>query len=199
MKLKDLSGRTFGRLTVVGRSAKIGVRVSWDCICECGASTTVQGLNLTQGVSRSCGCLQKEMSALKLTTHGMSNTRLYQRWQAIHKRCKDLTCAAYKNYGARGIRVCEEWRDFERFLQDMGRPVRGATIERKDNDGPYSKDNCRWASRKEQGRNKRNNRLITCGEQTKSVTEWAASLGIKRQTLYQRIHRRWSTDRLLIP
>jgi len=113
-------------------------------------------------------------------------------------RCTDPAVKAFKDYGARGIAVCEEWKDFAIFYADMGEIPLGATLERKDNSLGYSKDNCRWATRKEQGRNKRNNVLLSIGGVTRCISEWAEAAGLKYETLYRRLKRGCAPEMAII-
>lgn len=195
----DLTGRRFGRLTVVALAGiSKGRNAIWLCRCDCGKEVEVQSRNLKSGRSKSCGCLKLDL----LNKHGMSKTRLYSEWHGIKVRCLNEQDAHYPNYGGRGITVCPEWVDsFEAFRDwALANGYRDdLTIERKDNDGPYSPDNCRWATPKEQHNNKRSNRLITFNGETHTVTEWAAITGIDRHALYSRLKRGWSVERLFTP
>ena len=138
-------------------------------------------------------------------THGMSETRFYTIWTFINIRCKNSNCVPYERYGGRGIKCL--WETFEKFRDDMYQPYlkhvaefgeNNTTIDRTDNNGDYRKENCRWATRKEQGRNKRNNILITFNGKTKCLTEWAEKIGIKEDTLWTRIRKyNWSTEKAL--
>lgn len=132
-----------------------------------------------------------------MKTHGMSKTRIYGIWAAMRRRCEDAQSPAFKDYGARGIYVCDEWQTFEKFFADMGEPPHRFTIERRDNDGPYCKKNCDWVSYTEQGRNKRNNVLITARGQTLPISAWAEITGIKAGTLYYRVELGWVGEEVL--
>lgn len=152
------------------------------------------GQDLARGKFRSCGCLNAE----RIFKHGMSRTKVHAVWRMMFQRCENPSNDAYKNYGARGITVDPSWRDFPTFLADMGQPPDGYTIERKNNEGPYSKANCVWASMKQQQNNKRNNRLITYAGKTQNLSQWAAEIGISVSALSMRINRYgWPLERAL--
>lgn len=155
---QDLTGRVFGRLTVIclrneGRLKKTRF---WLCRCECGKETVVSKFNLFDGLTKSCGCLHRDELSIISTTHGQSKTRTYHIWQGMHARCTNPNAQGWKNYGGRGITVCPEWKVFENFLRDMGECPPGKSIDRyPNNDGNYAPGNCRWATNKEQAENKR--------------------------------------------
>lgn len=197
-RFQDLTGKAFGRWVVirfVGQQGKSRCSL-WLCRCRCGAEKVVSGPVLTKGASRSCGCLFKEIAS----THGRSKTSEYRCWMGAIRRCYNKHTKDYPDYGGRGITVCDRWRhDFAAFLADMGhRPSPRHSIERKDTDGPYSPENCCWATAKEQGRNKRNNRLLTFRGTTCPMSEWAELLGISLQTISSRIHQMgWPPEKAL--
>ena len=155
LKIIDETENRYGRLAVLrlyGTTAQ--GHKKWLCACDCGNLTIVNGTKLRSGHTSSCGC--------KRTTHGMSKTPEYNAWNSLFPRCYKETDPAYHRYGGRGIYVCEEWHDFENFYADMGdRPGEKYSIDRIDNDEPYCDWNCRWATKKEQARNRSNNRLHT--------------------------------------
>ena len=127
------------------------------------------------------------------TTHGASKTRTYQAWHQMRQRCLNPRHRAYPSYGGRGITICQRWLDsFEAFLEDLGEPPDNRSLDRIDNDGNYEPGNCRWASRSEQQRNKRDNRLVTYDGMTKCLTEWAEDTGIDRATIRGRLRRGWT-------
>jgi hypothetical protein len=148
----NIEGQKFGRLTVI-KKVKSHNRSSayWLCKCDCGAVVEVSGLHMRTGHTTSCGCAKKDAGATVNLTHGMSkNNRTYKTWKLMRARCNTATDSHYKWYGARGIKVCAEWDDFEVFLKDMGERPKDKTLDRIDRDGNYCKENCRWATAKEQ-------------------------------------------------
>jgi len=194
----DIINKTFGRLTVIKRngSDKHGKSL-WLCHCDCGNEVIIIGQNLKNGVTRSCGCLQKELLTKKNITHGMTYTKLYVDWIQMRKRCKNKKNKSYKNYGARGITVCDRWLKFENFYRDMGDKPEGLTLERIDNNGNYEPNNCKWATRKVQANNSRRNVIIEYLGQKKNIAQWAKDLGIKYNTLVQRLQRHWPIKKAL--
>lgn len=202
MRLIDLTGQTFGRLTVLGRSQRrTKWQIHWDCVCECGNTCDVGGKSLRTGDVRSCGCLRKESIAAigrRAATHGKTGTGAYESWAAMKYRCSNSNHMHFDNYGGRGIKVCERWQAFENFYEDMGDRPAGMTLDRyPDVDGNYEPGNCRWATDVEQGNNKRTSRLITHGGETKTLTQWARSLGMRPGTLKERIRKGWSIEKAI--
>lgn len=194
---KDFTNLRFGKLVAQRRVKNKWGRFSYECLCDCGNNCVVDGGKLKSGHSKSCGCLRKENK--KNTTHGMSKNRFYIIYRGILSRCLDPKQPAFPSYGGRGI-VCE-WKTFEEFQDDMFETykqhaalfgVTQTTIDRINNDGNYSKDNCHWCSRKEQARNTRRTIFLTIGGVTRSLPEWAERYKIKNATLYQRVFKmRW--------
>lgn len=166
------AGQKFGRLTTLSLADRVGHNLSWNCQCDCGASVVVLASNLSRGNTKSCGCLRQEVSRRRLIKHDLSGTTVFWTWQEMLRRCRDPKNPAYKNYGARGILVCERWDSFDAFFADMGHPPKGLTLERIDNDAGYSPQNCKWATRKAQARNTRRNRFVEIGGERKVLAEW---------------------------
>ena len=206
-KLIDLTGQVYGRLTVIKRvddyiSPSGDRKVQWLCKCKCGKEVIVTGNNLRKGNSKSCGCYNRELLAKINLTHNASNTRLYHIWICMKDRCYNPKNKKYKDYGGRGIIICDEWiNDFEAFANwayDNGyveNVSRGeCTIDRIDVNGNYCQQNCRWVNQKVQSNNKRNNHYITYNGETHTVTEWNNILGYKKGVLSRRIFSGWSIE-----
>lgn len=160
----------------------------WLCLCDCGTKRAVLQATLLNGKSASCGCRPRRYST-HCEARDSGHTPEYTCWANIRSRCGNPNNPEYHRYGGRGIVVCERWTKFENFLADMGRrPSEKHSIERKNNDLGYFKDNCRWATRKEQQRNLSTNRLITIDGVTRCVAEWAEVTGINVNTIRVRLH-----------
>lgn len=180
----DLTGRRFGRLTVIeradGRNNKYR-NALWNCVCDCGNHVVVASGKLLGEHTQSCGCLHIEALSQANKTHGMSKTKLYGVWRSMRQRCSKPYCRQYKNYGGRGIQVCDEWNaDFNAFyLWSMETGYKpGLTIDRIDVDGNYEPSNCRWATYKEQGNNKRSNIFLEFDGESHTLSEWSDITGI---------------------
>jgi len=172
-------------------------RILWDMCCECGTPFTALGENIRSNATQSCGCLHRKRIREASLTHGLGKHPLYRVYDSIMQRCTNPKCKYYKDYGGRGI-TCE-WQTFEEFYAAMGPSYQpGLTIERKDNNGPYSTANCRWATRQEQANNRRSNDLITYNGITQTAAEWTRQCGIPQSTLWARRYRLgWSIERAL--
>jgi len=202
-KLIDLSDQHFGRWMVlkkIGGSRANGA--FWVCRCDCGTIKKVNSRSLRNGQSQSCGCLQAEGAAKRIISmnkrHGLSSHRTHKAWCGLKQRCLNPNNPAWARYGGRGIRACDRWRDsFDDFLKDMGLCPAKHELDRINNDGPYSPENCRWASSKTQQNNRSSNRTISWRGQTRTLQQWARKTGINRTTIAARLDNGWSISRVL--
>lgn len=186
--IKSLIGERFTRLTVVqfiGYDAN-GRRL-WLCSCECGNTKKANTRALTSKHTKSCGCLPT--SVIK---HGGTNTLLYFIWRSIRRRANPKFANEYPDYSGRGIKMCERWKEFANFRMDMGAGYqKGLSVERIDNNGDYCPENCKWATYKEQNRNKRNNVFFEIDGQTKCLSDWCVTYNISITTVGHRLKLGW--------
>jgi hypothetical protein len=168
-----LTGQTLGKW-VVGAMFKHPVRNErmYKCVCECGVAKDVKHGHLFTGKTKSCGC--------SWTSHGMAKSKEYRIWDSMVRRCHSESHHAYSNYGGRGISVCNKWRKFEGFYEDMGNKPKGLTLERIDNSLGYNKDNCKWASMTEQSRNRRTTKL---DKQDASLIKMMIDIGVTQNVI----------------
>lgn len=195
----DLTGQVFGRLTVLCRSGKFADRqAGWTCVCACGAKVRVAGTALRKGATKSCGCISVERMRKVSTKHGLYTHSSYSSWAAMLFRCLNPKSSAYKNYGGRGITVCDRWLDVENFIADMGERPAGLSLERKDVNQGYCKDNCVWADAKAQARNRRSTNLVTFRGKNATLTEHCEDAGLRYDTVNYRLTKMgWSLEKAL--
>jgi hypothetical protein len=195
---KDLTGQSFGDWLVVHYGGLKGGRTSWVCVCRCGAERFVLSTTLLNGTSSSCGC-----SVTPKLVHGHQRggkqSPTYMTWRAMLRRCVDANHVSYKDYGGRGVKVCERWKSFEAFLSDMGERPQGKNLDRIDCDGDYTVENCRWTTNKENNNNRRNNHHLEFNGRRLTVSQWAEVVGVKETTIRGRLFRGESTERALRP
>lgn len=194
---KDLTGQRFGRLTVIKFVFKDKNSCKYYlCVCRCGNETSVSGGNLKNGHTKSCGCLKIEMSLQRFKTHGLSKTNFYRKYHHAKNRCLNKNVKNYNDYGGRGIKFL--WKSFEKFKKDMYPSylrhckkfgIKETTLERKNVNGNYCKENCCFATKKIQANNKRNNNFITYNGKRQTTAQWAKELNINYKLLYQKINR----------
>lgn len=207
-QIRDLTGQKFGRLYVVERADdkydKYGRHTMWRCVCDCGNETVVGTSSLTCGNTTSCGCYFSEIISEIKTTHGMSKSRLYNVWNGILTRCYNSKSTKYKNYGARGIKVCDEWHKFESFYDwamstgyDPKAEYGACTIERKNVNGDYEPSNCVWATSKQQANNTTTNHILEWNGEKLTMSQWADKTGIDACVISDRIGRGWDVEKTL--
>lgn len=201
-KFIDILGQKFGRLTAVKRLQNNKKKNAvWLCACECGGNAEATGYSLRNGHTKSCGCLRTEMivaEAKKNSTHGLSGHPAYHIWGEMMRRCIDEDHPRYDSYGGRGIGVCDRWKILQNYIDDMWpRPGPGYSVDRIDNDGDYSPENCRWATNTDQQRNKRSTVLIRHNGEMKTATEWSEIYGINAATILHRHHEGWPSDEVM--
>lgn len=198
-------GVTYNRLTVISEVAKELRPVQtkgryFVCECTCGGKVVVRKDHLQDGNTKSCGCLDREnlKSGCNRTIHGMSGSKVYISWKGMVRRCTDKSQFFYKYYGGKGITVCERWLKFENFLEDMGEPEEGFTIERKNVHEDYTPENCIWIRKEEQCNNRSNTLYLEVEGITKTLKEWSGDLQVSYQLLYWRLKQGWSPLTILI-
>lgn len=197
VRIISREGDRYGRLVVLERApnkSKKDTNARWLCRCDCGMATIAYGQDLERDRTKSCGCLNAE----NRYQHGMSHKHVYAVWQAMLQRCENPKSQSWGNYGCRGIFVCDEWHDFVKFYADMGDRPKGYSLDRTNNDGPYSKENCQWVLMDQQANNKRNNRVIEFSGETKTLAEWAKQYGLEWSVLRSRIdYWKWPMEKAL--
>lgn len=198
VKSIDITGQKFNRLTAIKYSHKQHPRNHyWLYKCDCGEEKIIRKNHVSSNKTLSCGCYsQDRKDNMKLTA--VTRTPIYHIWENIKYRCNSSKNSAYKDYGGRGIRICERWMKFENFLEDMKeRPSLEHSVDRIDNNGDYEPSNCRWATNKEQSRNTRKNRNFTIDGVTHCVTDWAKEKGLSNFLVFLRLRRGWSIEEAL--
>lgn len=202
MRIIDLVGHRFEKVLVVSRApnkSASDTNARWNCICDCGKEFVSYGQDLRRGKTKSCGCLTRStMGARSVavnTTHGMSKTTIYRNWRSMINRCGNPDKPHYMD-----VVVCDRWMVFENFLEDMGRPPQGHTLDRIDPYGHYEPSNCRWATPKQQANNRRRETIkLTHEGETRTVEEWAKVLGISIEGMFSRIWKQHPPEKLFAP
>ena len=204
----NLSGKKFGRLDVIRFSKMTKGGSIWVCKCDCGKIVEINGSSMVDGNTSSCGCYGLEQRIKARKKHGMRDDPFYINWCAMRYRCTNKKNKGYKNWGGRGIKVCDRWENnFNNFKIDMyasylkhiekfGR--KNTCLDRVDNNKGYIKNNCRWATRQEQNSNTRRNVFIEFNGEKLTMSEWARKLKVDRTTIYYRVFiAKWSLDKAL--
>lgn len=216
--IENLTGRFYGKLFCVAYAGRKRLKPQWLWICECGNPTVVVGADVKRGHTKSCGCDQPKVfrvARTRVNNEGRTAHPLWAVWYQMKRRCHYAMHVAYKDYGGRGIAVCERWRfgeegihPFDCFTRDMGpKPSKDYSIDRVDNNQGYSPENCRWATRAEQSQNRRacvvsynHSTLLSHDGQTMDASSWERRLGWTKDTVCRRLRRGWSAhDALTVP
>lgn len=191
MRFIDLTGKKFGRLTVLSLNKK-GGHPMWNCVCDCGKHKVVYGGHLRYGRIISCGCASIERISNLNKTHGQSKTRLYNIWAGIKSRCYDKNCSSFINYGSRGIKMCEEWKNNFTSFRDWSLShgyLENLSIDRIDNNGDYEPNNCRWVDNFTQSNNTRKTIIIEYGDKKYSAKQLANFLNINYKKFIYGFHK----------
>lgn len=194
----DLEGKKFQRLTVIKFDGHRGVKRMWLCRCDCGELTRVETGYLKRTIS--CGCYARkrasEATSERNRTHGMTGTKVYSVWFDMKRRCQNKNNKRYDCYGSRGIKVCRRWNKFENFFKDMGYPPKGKTLDRINNDGDYSPENCRWADKFQQANNRRNNRILIVKGERLTMKQASKKYDVNYHVLRDRLNKHgWEDER----
>lgn len=198
----------FGRLVILADAVSSTEKRKVHCVCECGATCVTNLDSLRTGNTSSCGCLNRELKAAGFTrTHGYGSRAKdkrraeYESWTGMWQRCTNQNNKHFKDYGGRGVQVCERWKSFENFIADMGdKPTGSHSLDRVNVEGHYEPGNCRWATPAEQARNTRRTRLLTLNGKTQCLQDWATELGFgKARVITRRLAAGWSIERALSP
>lgn len=185
----DHTGYDNGQFIVTGHSHSDGVYSYWGIHCACGVKKIIRSDHVKR--LKSCGCKTSGLISDKKKTHGGSKSALYKVWRGMLERCSNPKKSNYHRYGGRGIRVCKRWLNFAAFIEDMGERPAGMSVERIDNNGWYSPENCKWATSTEQANNTRSTVFLDIDGETKSVSQWSVISGISSKTIASRLRRNW--------
>ena len=194
-RFEDLTGKIFTKITILSHShtTKYGA-VYWNCKCACGNEKIIRGTNLKSGVTKSCGCYQKQA----VTTHGMTHTKTFKTWETMKQRCLNANAPDYPRYGGRGVDVCKRWQNsFKNFLNDMGERPPNKTLDRINVDSDYKPSNCRWATRSQQQRNKTTTPRFKHKGENLTVSEWAKRSGLTVKIIMWRVNAGWNFSKIL--
>ena len=200
----DMTGKKINMLTVMCRAESQKGRTMWHCKCDCGNEIDVWYAHLKKG-QYSCGCARSRLISEKMKTHGMSDTKIFGLWRHMKERCYKKSHKSYKDYGGRGIQVCDEWiNNFVLFYEwaiangyDENADFMQCTLDRIDVNGNYEPSNCRFISMKEQCNNRRNNRFISYNGEVHTIAEWSEKLHMKYCTISWRLNKGWDVEEIL--
>lgn len=202
MKAHNLNGMRFSRWLVISQSQSMNKGRAFNCVCDCGTRRVVRATELVIGKSHSCGCLNAERSSQRNRTHGMKGTKEYKAWDSIKQRCYNPRHKSFKDYGERGIVMCPEWlASFEAFFSHVGAaPSKAHSVERIDNSRSYEPGNVRWATSREQARNRRSSAVIHAFGEAKTLVAWTedARCSVTQAALGKRLEAGWEAERAIL-
>jgi hypothetical protein len=203
-RTKDITGQRFHKLVALEHAGyREGAKCRkslWKCICDCGREAIVAYVELTAGATKSCGCIIGQHKRTHGATVGGKPSPEFMAWGSLRARCENPHSRSYKDYGARGIKVCERWATFENFLADMGpRPSPAYSIDRRDNNGNYEPGNCHWTTRVAQSNNRRSSRFLTINGETKTYAEWERHADLPPGRVFTRLKMGWKPEEVLQP
>lgn len=193
-KKREVVGIKFNNLTVIKElPERLNKKIIIECLCDCGKILNIRKNDVLSGTQKSCGCIRRKYNNYK--------HKLYTTWYHMIERCYNKDHISYKNYGARGIKVCDRWLEsFDNFIDDVGERPKGMTLDRIDFNDDYTPKNCKWSTYKEQANNRRNNRSISYNGETKTLSEWDDILFNGVKTISNRLNKGWSEiNALTIP
>lgn len=196
-KLEIKKGVSFGKLTIIKEVFNNRRDRYFLCECKCGNKKEILLNSLRRNRTKSCGCLRDHLTSKRRKKHGMRESPTYNSWSSLLQRVTNHKCKSYKNYGGRGINVCDRWKKFENFYEDMGDKPTDRSLDRIDNNGNYCKENCRWATKMEQANNTRSNRFIAHKGVSHTVAEWSKILKVNNNLIKDRIKAGWSIKKTL--
>jgi hypothetical protein len=199
IRLEVKKGDRYGRLTIVEETEKTDNQRKFLCLCDCGNKKEINLLRLRSGKTKSCGCYSVELAISRSTTHGQYGTPLYRVWNSMKQRCENPKTERYERYGGRGIKVCEEWLDFNCFFEwsmDNGY-AEGLTLDRIENNSDYEPSNCRWTTVVKQMNNRSTNHFLTYDNKTMTIADWGRETGINPAAINKRLRRGWAIEKAL--
>lgn len=203
-RTKDITGQRFHKLVALEHAGyREGAKCRkslWKCICDCGREAIVAYVELMAGATKSCGCIVGKHKRTHGATAGGKVSPEFRCWEAMLQRCRNSKHKSFKDYGARGITICERWDSFEAFSADMGpRPSPEHSIDRRDNNGNYEPGNCHWTTRVAQSNNRRSSRRVELNGESLTLAQWEHRVGLKAGMLFRRLKAGWPIERALTP
>lgn len=193
--LEDNVGKKFGKIYTKEIVRGKGQRPKYLCVCDCGKEKLIDVSSVKRGAD-SCGCFTSQKITNSNRVHGMSRTKIHSIWKAMKQRCLNPKNQRYKDYGGRGISICNSWLDFQNFYKDVGDYPERMSLDRIDNNKGYSPENCRWATYTQNANNTRKSTSVEYRGETKTLSEWCTLLGLNRTAMATRLSYKWDVERM---